>query len=470
MSIYQLLRSFPHLPSLPFADLLPEDAIHRIAREAGLDPESESDSDLKYTTSITLWAFLSQVLFAGHQRSYVAAVTRVITLCVLLNREPPSPDTGAYSRALQRLPLALIQKLAHHIADTAEQQTPSEWLWKNRHVHLADGSTSSTPDTPSLQNRYPQPTTQKPGLGFPMIRMVVLMSLATAMVTGWETGPYEGKETGETALFRKLFDRLHPGDIVLADRYYCSYFMIALIQELKMDVVMRLHQRRTADFRRGRRLGSGDHIVTWDRPEKPEWMSQETYDRMPETLEVRELSVQVSAPGYRTESLIVVTTLLDESVYTKEDLSELYHKRWLIELDIRSLKVSLNLDVLRSKSPDMVQKEIAAAMLAYNLLRQSLMQAAWQRPNRLSPRQLSFAAVLQATASVYALLPTWDGERGEQLIACQLRLMATHVIGDRPGRVEPRANKRRPKILALLMKPRAEAREELLADGARNMT
>lgn len=463
MSFYQLLRSFPHLPSLPFANLLSEDEVQRVAREAGLDLETESNSDTKYTISITLWAFLSQVLFAGAQRSCAAAVARVVTLCIALNREPPSADTGTYCRACQRLPLPLIQKLAHHIADSAEQQTPTEWLWKNRHVYLADGTTVSTPDTSPLQNQYPQPTAQKPGLGFPIIRMVVLMSLATAMVAGWELGPYEGKETGETALFRKLFDRLHPGDIVLADRYYCSYFLIALIQELKMDVVMRLHHCRTADFRRGTRLGSGDHIVTWYRPAKPEWMNQEIYDRIPERLEMRELSVQVSQPGFRTESLIVVTTLRDVNLYTKEDVSELYHKRWLIELDIRSLKVSLNLDILRTKSPKMARKEIAAAMLAYNLLRQSLMQAAWQRPKRLSPRQLSFTAALQSTASVYGLLPTWDGERSEQLIASQLQLIGTHVIGDRPGRTEPRANKRRPKILALLTKPRAEARKELLA-------
>ncbi len=224
-----------------------------------------------------------------------------------------------------------------------------------------------------------------------------------------------------------------------------------------------IHHCRTADFRRGTRLGSGDHIVTWYRPAKPEWMNQEIYDRIPERLEMRELSVQVSQPGFRTESLIVVTTLRDVNLYTKEDVSELYHKRWLIELDIRSLKVSLNLDILRTKSPKMARKEIAAAMLAYNLLRQSLMQAAWQRPKRLSPRQLSFTAALQSTASVYGLLPTWDGERGEQLIASQLQLIGTHVIGDRPGRTEPRANKRRPKILALLTKPRAEARKELLA-------
>jgi putative transposase len=466
MSFYQLLQSFPKLPSLPFADLLSEEVIQRIARESDVSLEDESNSDIKYTTSITLWAFLSQVLFTGPQQACRAAVSRVIALCIALQRVPPSADTGAYCRACQRLPLTLIEKLTHHTADTAEQQTPQHWLWKNRHVHLVDGTTLSTPDTHALQQHYPQPKSQKPGLGFPMIRMVMMMSLATAMVTGWETGPQAGKETGETALFRKLLARLSPGDIVLADRYYCSYFLIALMQEFELDVVLRLHQRRQADFRRGTRLGSGDHLVTWHRPKKPNWMSQEMYDRMPKSLSVREISVTVSEPGYRTDSLIVVTTLLDANVYTKQDVSELYHKRWLIELDIRSWKVSLNLSVLRSKSPDMILKEIAAAMLAYNLLRQSLMQAA-QKTEELSPRQLSFTAALQATASVFAQLPVVGDAVRETMVTAQLGVMGSHRIGDRPGRVEPRANKRRPKVLALLTQPRAEARAALLAGTAK---
>lgn len=460
MSFYQPFRSFSRHEGLPFADLLSESVINKIAEEVGVDVAKEEEDGILYTTPVTLWAFLSQMLFKDEQRSCVAAVARVITLCIALNREPPSPDTGTYCRARARLPVALVQRMTTHVAEAGEAQVPNDWLWKNRHVYLVDGTTVSTPDTPELQKKYPQPDSQKEGLGFPMIRMVVLMSLATAMLTGMAQGPYAGKETGETALFRELLDRLKAGDVVLADRYYCSYFMIALLKERNIDAVFRLHQARTADFTKGKRLGSGDHIVTWHRPDRPEWMSQEVYDRMPLTLEVREVMVRVSQPGFREDSLIVVTTMTDSSEYSKDDLAELYHKRWLVELDIGVLKVRLGLGVLRTTSPAMARKELWVGLLAYNLIRQSLLQAASLR--ELSPRQLSFTAAMQSVASTWSVLAIVSQEIATKLIEAHLHAIGTHKIGHRFGRVEPRAIKRRPKPQALLTKPRQEARAELL--------
>ena len=297
-------RSFLQHDGLPFADVLAEETVQQIAAEAGLPPvDANANDGVFYTPALTLWAFLSQVLHREEHRSCVAAVARVIVLCVALGREPCADNTGAYCRARARLPLVLVQRLTYHVADLAEAQVPDAWLWKSKHVHLIDGTTVSTPDTPELQAEYPQPRTQKPGVGFPLIRMVMLLSLATAMVRGMAMGPYAGKETGETALFRQLLDRLKTGDVVLADRYFCSYFMIAMLRELGVDVVMRLHQARSSDFRRGRRLGHGDHVVTWTRPQRPEWMDQATYDRMPESLAVREVRVRIDQPGYRVESL-----------------------------------------------------------------------------------------------------------------------------------------------------------------------
>ena len=202
-------------------------------------------------------------------------------------------------------------------------------------VVIVCGTTVSMPDTPANQAAYPQQAAQKEGLGFPIARMVVLLSLATAMVGGMAMGPYAGKETGETALFRELLQTLNAGDILLADRYYCSYFMLALLQEAGIDFAVRLHQLRTADFRRGRRLGKGDHIVAWPRPVKPTWMDDETYRRMPKSIAVREVQVRVSQPGFRVESLVVVTSLTDAATYTTEDIAELYHQRWLAELPCR---------------------------------------------------------------------------------------------------------------------------------------
>ena len=168
----------------------------------------------------------------------------------------------------------MIRRLVYQVADGCERVVPDGWLWVDgRRVKLLDGTTLTMPDTLDNQAAYPQSSAQRPGLGYPILRMVVLLSLATGMVSGMALGPYSGKETGETALFRELFDRLQAGDVVLGDRYYCSYFMICLLRELGVDVVTRLHQKRTADFRRGKRLGPGDHVVTWDRPARPAWMA-----------------------------------------------------------------------------------------------------------------------------------------------------------------------------------------------------
>jgi putative transposase len=294
--------------------------------------------------------------------------------------------------------------------------------------------------------------------------MVVIMSLATAMLEDLAMGPYAGKETGEPALFRQLMEGIAPGDVVLADRYFCSYFMIALLQELGIQFVGRMHQCRDYDFRRGRRLGRQDHIVTWMRPVRPEWMDQATYDRMPLTLQMREVGVQVNQAGFRVQALVVVTTLLDVERYTSEDLAELYHQRWHVELDIRSIKISMSMDVLRCKTPEMVRKEIWTCLLAYNLIRQTMLQAALLAGR--SPRQMSFAAALQKIAASYGTIVVMEEAKALTLIQVHLRDLGKDLVGNRPNRVEPRKIKRRPKPQPLLMEPRAEARAGLMAGGA----
>ena len=457
-----VLSSFMQSEELAFADVLPEEQIQQAFDEE--EASFAQDEDAIYTPPLTLWAFLYQVFFKEEERSCAAAVARVVVLLVALGKKPPSDDTGAYCRARAKLSEKVIRRLACDVADGCERAVPRRWLWHGRHVKLVDGSTVSMPDTEANQDAYPQHGAQKEGLGFPIARIVVLLSLATAMVSDMAIGPYQGKETGETALFRELLERLHRGDIVLADRYYCSYFMICLLMELGVDFVVRLHQKRTADFRRGRRLGQGDHVVVWMRPPRPDWMDLETYQRMPQTIEVREVEVQVSQPGFRVESLVVVTTLVDANKYTKEDLAELYHKRWLAELDIRAIKCTLGMDVLRCKTPQMVHREIWTCLLAYNLIRKTILQAA--RREGLSPRQLSFTAAMQKIAASYQTLVLLDEAIAAQLIQFHLTHLAGHEVGNRPDRVEPRAVKRRPKPQALLTKPRDEARADLLAGKA----
>ena len=361
-------QSFLQRDDLAFAEVLSEQDI-----QAAFDTEgvsfAQEEGDV-YTPSVTLWAFLSQAVFKAEHRSCVAAVARVAVLMAALQRRV-SPDTGAYCRARAKLPEVVLERLAMQLADGCEETVPSAWLWHGRHMHLVDGTTLSAPDTPANQAAWPQPTTQEEGLGFPLIRMVVLMSLATALLTGMALGPCAGKETGETALFRSLLKKLPRGDIFVADRYMCSYFMIALAREHGVDAVVRQHQQRITDFRRGQSLGKEDHLARWRRPARPEWMDVETYEQMPEFLDVRELRVHVHQPGFRTEAFVVVTTLTDHQTYSSQEIASLYHKRWLVELDIRAIKVSLGIDVLRCRSPHMVRKEIWTALLAYNLIRKS---------------------------------------------------------------------------------------------------
>jgi DDE family transposase len=450
--------SFLQMEGLPFAEVLPEKRIEEIFAEEG--GEFAEDEDCIYTPPVTLWAWLSQVLFKEEQRACLAAVFRVSVLMMSLGREPCSTNTGAYCRARSKLPEPVIRRLSEEVAAGCEQSVPDDWLWHRRHVCLVDGSTESMPDTRENRDEYPQNVAQQEGLGFPIVRLVVLLSLATAMVRGMAFGRYAGKETGETALLRQLLDGVDRDTILLTDRYFCSYFMIALVLLGQRDFVTRLHQRRKTDFRKGKRLGKGDYLVEWQRPARPKWMDQATYDRIPETITVRQIEVQVREPGFRVESLIVVTTLSDAREYPAKDIGDLYRKRWLAELDIRAIKCSLGMDVLRCKTPAMVRAEMWTGTLAYNLIRKAMLESA--KEAGLSPRQLSFTAAMDAIAASLPHLSWLEGDLADTLIAAALAGMAEHVVGNRPNRVEPRAVKRRPQPLALLTKPRDQARAELL--------
>ena len=453
-----VLDAFLQHADLPFADTLDETAIRKAFDDEGV--AFTTDDSAVYTPAVTLWAFLSQVLFKGEQRSCLAAVARVIALRVALGAKSCAGNSGAYCRARSRLPENVIRRLAVQVAVGCEKHIDDECLWHGRHVYLADGTTATMPDTPANQAAYPQNPRQAEGLGFPIVRMVVLISLATAMLNSLALAPYVGKQTGEPALLREQIDRLGEGDVVLFDRYYCSFFMLAELQSRGVDAVARVHARRKVDFRRGRRLGDGDHVVDWVRPQRPGWMDEATYERMPATIELREIRVDVSQPGFRVQSFVAVTTLTDATAYSRDEIADLYRHRWMVELDIRAIKQTMGMDVLRCKTPEMVRKEIWTCLLAYNLLRRSLLQSA--QAAGVSPRTLSFTAALQSTAAGWMLSTVGEDGVRSLLIDATLVTLATHVVGHRPDRVEPRAVKRRPKEVALLMQPRAIARDALL--------
>lgn len=469
MSFYQGRRSLPRrfrlvlasvlqASGLPFSNILTEEEISEaFHQEDCWFAQEEGDV---FTPPLTLWAFLSQVLYKGEQRSCLAAVSRVIVLLVALGREPCANNSGGYCKARVKLPETVLQRLATRVADGCEKAVPRAWLWKGRHVKLADGTTLSMPDTEANQAEYPQQASQKPGLGFPVARMVVLLSLATAMLAGMAIGPYSGKETGELALMRQLLAQLDADDILLTDRYFCSYFMIALLLTRNIDFVARLHHARKEEAYRVRRLGKKDWLIQWRRPQRPDWMDRETYDRIPKSLTLRQIEIKVTEPGFRVESLSVVTTLTDPQTYARDDIAELYHQRWLVELDIRAIKCNLGMDVLRCKTPEMVRKEIWTCLLAYNLIRKTMLQAGMGCG--LSPRQLSFANAMQTMAASWGVLPLLDPSRIALMIASQLASLTRPIVGNRPNRIEPRAVKRRPKPMRLLTMPRHAAREQLL--------
>jgi hypothetical protein len=456
-----VLDSFANAEGLPFADLLPQEQIETIAQEEGVS--FANDADDVYTPSVVLWAFLAQCLSAS--KSCVSAVARVLVLRVALGLEPCSSATSAYCKARRKLPERFLQRLTLHVGTEVERLAPDSWRWKGRRAILVDGTECSMPDTPANQKDYPQPSSQTPGVGFPLIRLVVLLTLASGSLVGCAMGPHQGKESGETSLLRDLLNQFQAGDVLVADRYYCSYWLVAMLLACDVAVAFRLHARRKYDFRRGKRLGRNDHVVTWRRPARPEWMDEETYQQIPETLTVREVRVSVETPGCRSRSLVIATTMTDDKAYPKQDIADLYHKRWHVELDIRNIKQTLKMDVLSCKSPEMVRKEIWTHLLAYNLVRKVMAQAALEA--KTQPRRISFAGAVQTlNAFRWVLLLSSRTERGGQLVRMVLLAIATHVVGDRPGRCEPRKVKRRPKAYPLMTRPRAEERAEALAGCA----
>lgn len=452
--ISEQVKSLRDSRNLPFHDVLDAGMVNR-----ALDAEGAAFHERIYTPLVTLCLFLSQVIDPDH--SCRAAVARLIVWLAVNKRKTCAPDTASYCEARLRLPEGVIVRLVRETARRIDGRGPDAWLWKGRSVTLVDGTTASMPDSSANQKEYPQSNTQGIGLGFPLVRLVALISLATGVVRDLALGPYQGKETGETALFRTLWDRLEPGEIVLGDRYFCSFFGIAGLSRRGVDVLFRMHQRRKFDFRRGRRLGVLDHVVAWPKPARPDWMDEETYAQSAGELKVRELRVTVDQPGFRVNELVLVTTLLDAEEYTKLEVSDLFLERWNIELDFRSIKVFLGMDVLRCKTPEMVRKEIWMHLLAYNLIRGVMRDAAEAHDKR--PRHLSFKGASQTmTAFQDALRWARPGDHA-RLIEEMLKAISCHKVGDRFGRVEPRANKRRPKPQRYLTEPRRQARKALMA-------
>lgn len=398
-----------------------------------------------YPPTVTLSMFMRQAL--NEDGSCQRAVNHWAAQRAVEGLSPQSVRTGGYCKARGRLPLTLIQALSQKLAERLSERVPKGWRWQGRRVKLLDGTGLSMPDTPENQAVFPQPSSQTPGVGFPAARLVGVVCLATGGVLKAGVGPLEGKGSGELSLARGLRAAFCPGDIALADALYANYFFIAALQALGVDGVFEQNGSRLTDFRRGERLGVRDHLVHWVKPARPAWMSQADYEASPAEITVREVEV---------DGRVLVTTLLSRRKVSKRALARLYVQRWHVELDFRNIKTTLGMDVLSCLTPSMIEKEIAVYLLAYNVIRLLMAEAAAHAGMR--PRNASFKHTVQLWTEWTSTPRTaWTAE----CTAALVRLIAQVPVGHRPGRLEPRKRKRRPKPYPWLKVPRAEARREL---------
>jgi hypothetical protein len=435
----QFKKSFLQIRGFPFSDILSTDLLTRICAY------NEGMRERIFTPLVTLKAFLFQAL--GEDGSCKQAVARILTERLQQGMEPNTVNTGPYCKARQRLPLAPLREAVSQTGEELHRDTPEKWNWKGHRVVLGDGTTALMPDTPDNQAHFPQQRNQKPGIGFPITRIVVLISLGAGTILDFALGPYQGKGSGETSLFSRMLDSLKPGDLLLADRYYCTYAIIALMIHKGVHVLFQNHAQRKPDFRRGKKLGPRDHIVEWNKPpRKPVWMSDEQYRELPEVLQIRELAV---------DGIVYVTTLMDAKKYRRHELAELYAQRWTVELDLRSIKTNMGMEMLRCKTPDMVEKEIAIHFLAYNLVRASMARAAKQFGK--IPRLLSFKSAVQLLTQASTQLIYVCAKALKSFSQALLKAIASTPIAQQQRKNQPRAIKRRPKPFPLLTIPRHEA-------------
>jgi hypothetical protein len=435
---------------LPFRDVLTETMIQQ-----ALEDEEMSYRNRLYTPMITLWTWLCQVI--DKDKSCKNAVSRITSYLAACGETPPSTDTGAYCKARKRLKERLLPRLLRYTGKHLHEQ--DQELWCGRHVSLVDGSTLTMADTEENQSEYPQPESQAQGCGFPMANIVALFCLKTGALIEAVIGALT---THEINLFRSLYDCLQPGDVILGDRLYGTYADICLLKARGIDCVFRIHWRRKTDFRRGKILGCYDHIVKWTKPLTcSQGLASVLYAQLPESIMLREVRFRVEVKGFRPQHITLTTTLLDAELYTKEALAELYSHRWDIEIDLRHLKTTMKMEHLPCKTPQMVRKEFYIHLLAYNLIRTIMFQASVEYGG--TPLGISFQATIQHQHNFSYALAYADAEVVDRLYETLLYLVSKERLLIRPGRVEPRLKKRRPKDFKYLHKPRRQLRMELIA-------
>jgi hypothetical protein len=430
-----------------FADILsPEQLDQAIA------DEKITFRDCTFTPDVTFWTFFTQIFHAG--ASCRNALLRLAAARFAADSDDNDPlDTGAYCKARQRLPESFFTRVARGIADQAQTQAQA-WNWKGHTLKIPDGTTVSMPDTKANQEAYPQSKNQKKGVGFPLARLVAIISLATGCILRTQLGPHKGKGTGETSLLAKMLCEFQAKDLVVADAGFSHFWLIASLLERGADYLGNLSSTRKVDYSPGKQLGPKDHLEVWHKTDSPQppGLTDAEWNALPETITVRRLWVVIERPGFRSEGLQLVTTLLDAETYSKAELADLYKRRWQVELHFRTLKGDLAMGILTCKTPAMVQKEIAMHTVVFNAIR-AVMVAAGAVVKR-APYRLSFTAAWESIESFAVLLS--NPLRRVSAWCELLRLIGSEVVDDRPNRVEPRVVKRRPKDCKYMTKTREE--------------
>jgi hypothetical protein len=453
-----LRRQFLQDGGLPFTEVLSEECICDALTQNGVCWKERI-----YSPLVTLWIFLGQILSAD--QSCASAVARLIAHRISRDESPCSSETSAYCQARKRLPERFFSDVARRTGRALDDDAKAEWLWHGRRVYLYDGATVTMPDTPDNQADYPQPSCQRPGLGYPMARVCAIFSLSCGVIVDMAIGRYSGKGQSELGLLRQLLDAFRPGDIMLADRLMCSWVELAALQYRGVDFIVRHAATRKLDFRRGQRLGKDDQIVCWPKRYARSKADSGYRKDLPDSILVRVCRIRIARPGFRSKVLVIATSLLDPIEYPKEELASLYRKRWNVELDIRSLKQTLQMDMLRCKTPDLVRKEIWTHVLAYNLIRTIMARAADKID--AEPRTISFKMTLQtlkAFQPVFAHLECCSSKFRQQLYDQMIEAVAVHRVGDRPDRFEPRQRKQPPRKQHEFLKVhRNEAKRQILA-------
>jgi hypothetical protein len=447
MTTLQEVRArFARDQGLPFTESLSESSIRDALNEHAIQYR-----DRLFSPITTIWGFLSQVLSEDH--SCRDAVSRIIAHRAASGLKVCSPNTASYCNARGRLPTVVLRTLAKRTAQQLQAGLPEGWKWNGRSVFIADGSHVSMPDTPQNQAGYPQPVVQQDSIGFPLARVTVLLSLATGACHDLAIAPYAGKGTGETTLLRQMYGALSPGDVVVADALFDNYFLACELRQRGVELVARVQAERVGS-RMVESRPDGD-VIVWQRPNKPHGMKGADYRTYPESLTMRQVSVDARGRDNRAEQFKVITTILDPAIDGGQ-IGDLYERRWQGEVDIRAIKSTMKMGVLRCKTPAMVQKEVWVYLLAYNLLRTVMAVAAGE--NDVEPRAISFKGAKQALTAFAPKLEAARLERRAGLVEAMLKAVAYHRVGNRPGRWEPRARKRRPKPSKRLNQPRRVAK------------